>query len=122
MLKWTINSDYKTTLSAQSEAAIASYQKTLASPEIGFFRLPENRELLNETKKVFERFQHKKYFVHIGIGGSALGPEMILSALGNNSGVEFIFINNIQRALFKISNNRWTMRSNKKLYIRQQVL
>jgi glucose-6-phosphate isomerase len=95
MLKWNIKSSHKVNLPQNSGAAIAAYQKTLGSEEIGFFRLPENRELLEDTKKVFEQFKHKKYFVHIGIGGSALGPEMLLSALGNESGVEFIFVNNI---------------------------
>lgn len=95
MLNWNIRSSHKVQLPKDAEAVIASYQKTLASPEIGFFRLPENRDLLNETEKVFTHFKTKKYFIHIGIGGSALGPEMILSALGNGSGVEFIFVNNI---------------------------
>lgn len=95
MLNWNIRSSHKVQLPKDAEAAIASYQKTLASQDIGFFRLPENRELLAETEKVFTHFQSKKYFIHIGIGGSALGPEMILSALGNGSGVKFIFINNI---------------------------
>jgi glucose-6-phosphate isomerase len=39
--------------------------------------------------------KHKKYFIHIGIGGSALGPDMLLKALGDASGVEFVFLNNI---------------------------
>lgn len=95
MLNWNIRSSHKVQLPKDAETAIASYQKTLASSEIGFFRLPENRELLAETEKVFHHFNKKKYFIHIGIGGSALGPEMILSALGNGSGVEFIFVNNI---------------------------
>ncbi len=96
MLNWNIRSSHKVQPDSKFfEEAVGAYQKTLSSPEIGFFRLPENRELINETKKVFEHFKHKKYFVHIGIGGSALGPEMLLSALGNGSGVEFVFINNI---------------------------
>lgn len=95
MLNWNIRSSHKVQLPKDADAAISSYQKTLASPDIGFFRLPEKRDLLNETEKVFNHFKTKKYFIHIGIGGSALGPEMILSALGNGSGVEFIFVNNI---------------------------
>jgi glucose-6-phosphate isomerase len=67
----------------------------LNSPDIGFFRLPQNKELLNETKNVYEKFKHKKYFIHVGIGGSALGPDMFLKALGSSKGVEFIFLNNI---------------------------
>jgi glucose-6-phosphate isomerase len=50
---------------------------------------------LNDTKIVYEKFKHKKYFIHVGIGGSALGPDMFLKALGSSKGVEFIFLNNI---------------------------
>ncbi len=96
MLNWNIRSAHKTQSSPLAQAPlIESYQRTLASEAVGFFRLPQNRELLNATEAVYKRFAHKKYFIHIGIGGSALGPEMLLSALGNSSGVEFIFINNI---------------------------
>ncbi len=96
MLNWKINSTHESNPSdAAYTEAVQAYQKTIGSPEIGFFNLPKNRELLAESVKVFERFKHKKYFIHVGIGGSALGPEMILKALGNRSGVEFVFVNNI---------------------------
>lgn len=96
MLNWNIRSSHKVQTSTPDfDKSIAAYQKTLASESIGFFRLPENKELISATKKVYDHFKHKKYFIHIGIGGSALGPEMLLSSLGNGSGVEFIFVNNI---------------------------
>ena len=96
MLNWKIRSSHNIKPeTSEFDKAIASYQKTLSSPEIGFFGLPENRDLLTSTEEVFNHFKHKKYFVHIGIGGSALGPEMLLSALGNDAGVDFSFINNI---------------------------
>jgi glucose-6-phosphate isomerase len=72
-----------------------NYLKTLNSPETGFFHLPENKILLDQTKQVYNKFKSKKYFIHIGIGGSALGPEMLIKALGGNTDVEFIFLNNI---------------------------
>lgn len=96
MLNWNIRSSHKTnTTSAEMDSVITNYKKTLSSPEIGFFGLPNKKELLESSQRIFDKFKHKKYFVHIGIGGSALGPEMLLAALGNGSGVEFIFINNI---------------------------
>lgn len=96
MLNWNIRSSHKVQSNPQEfEKAVAAYQKTLQSEEIGFFRLPENKELIKATEAVYEHFKHKKYFIHIGIGGSALGPEMLLSALHNDAGVEFIFVNNI---------------------------
>jgi glucose-6-phosphate isomerase len=96
MLNWNIRSHINPTIpGVEFDKHVQAYQKTLESNEIGFFRLPETRELLKASDEVFHCFKHKKYFIHIGIGGSALGPEMLLSALGNGSGVEFIFINNI---------------------------
>jgi glucose-6-phosphate isomerase len=96
MLNWNIRSSHKVqTNPANFEAVVKAYQNTLSSPEIGFFGLPQNRDLLKASEKVFDHFKHKKYFIHIGIGGSALGPEMLLAALGNQSGVQFVFINNI---------------------------
>lgn len=96
MLNWKIRSPHKVSPSDNEfSKVVESYQKTLASEEIGFFRLPQERKLLEETQAVYEHFKHKKYFVHIGIGGSALGPEMLLKGSNCNSGVHFIFINNI---------------------------
>lgn len=96
MLNWNIRSSHQVQKNPQEfEKAVAAYQKTLASEEIGFFRLPENRDFLKASQEVHNHFKQKKYFIHIGIGGSALGPEMLLSALYNNAGVEFIFVNNI---------------------------
>ncbi len=96
MLNWTIRSPYKVNAkSADLTSLIKTYTETLNSPEIGFFRLPENRDLLKTCQDTYEIFKKKKYFVHIGIGGSALGPDMILKALGDKSGVQFVFLNNI---------------------------
>jgi glucose-6-phosphate isomerase len=96
MLNWNIRSSHKVQTNPDLyEKAVAAYQKTISSPEIGFFGLPNKRDLFEATEKVYNQFRHKKYFVHIGIGGSALGPDMLLSALGNGSGVDFIFVNNI---------------------------
>ena len=95
MLNWNIRSSHKVNRPSNKDEVIASYQKTITSPEIGFFGLPNKREFLEASKAVYNKFKHKKYFVHIGIGGSALGPEMLLASLGNGSGVEFIFVNNI---------------------------
>lgn len=104
MLNWTVRSNLKTTSSSEDYNRIVKiYQETLNSPDIGFFRLPENRELLEQSKDTFAAMKHKKYFVHIGIGGSALGPDMLLKALGDQSGVHFAFLNNIDPDAMKRS-------------------
>ncbi|MGE3610521.1 MAG: glucose-6-phosphate isomerase [Bacteriovoracaceae bacterium] len=107
MLNWEIRSSHSLPKISNIQHDIEAYHQTISSSEIGFFELAKKKELLLECKQVYEKFCHKKYFIHIGIGGSALGPEMLLSALGNNSGVDFIFLNNIdpdefERNLMKI--------------------
>jgi glucose-6-phosphate isomerase len=97
MLNWNIRSTYRPQATAKAlQSTIDSYRKTvLSNPEIGFFHLPSNTELIDKTKAVYDAVKGKKYFVHIGIGGSALGPDMLLKALGGKTDVEFVFLNNI---------------------------
>lgn len=95
MLNWNIRSHQDSKLPSDFEQTFKEYTDTLNSPETGFFHLPQNKDLLTDTKKVFDKFKNKKYFIHVGIGGSALGPDMFLKALGSQKGVEFIFVNNI---------------------------
>lgn len=96
MLNWKIRSPHTLGSSEKNyQHAVNVYQQTLSSPEIGFFSLPQNTELLTDAKKVYGTFLQKKYFIHVGIGGSALGPDMLLKALAHQNGVEFIFLNNI---------------------------
>ena len=96
MLNWNIRSQFETTLSSDEVGAISQeFQKTINSPEFGFFYLPENKNLISEAKKAYELFAHKKYFIHVGIGGSALGAEMLIRGLGQKTQTQFIIINNI---------------------------
>ena len=95
MLNWAIRSKTSPRLPLDFEQIYSSYVETLNSPETGFFHLPSNQELLLDTQKVYESFKQKKYFIHVGIGGSALGPDMLIKSLGTKKGVEFIFVNNI---------------------------
>lgn len=95
MLNWKILSGRKVELPTTFEKVIKDYNETLNSPNIGFFHLPQNTELLAATEKIYNKFKHKKYFIHVGIGGSALGPDMFLKALDSSLGVGFIFVNNI---------------------------
>lgn len=95
MLNWKIRSHHPAQLPSDFEQTFKAYTDTLNSPETGFFHLPQNKELLASTKTVFEKFKNKKYFIHVGIGGSALGPDMFLKAFGSNRGVQFTFVNNI---------------------------
>ncbi len=42
-----------------------------------------------------EKFQDKKYFVHVGFGGSSLGTEAIIDALDDQQNIKYHFFNNI---------------------------
>jgi glucose-6-phosphate isomerase len=72
------------------------FTETIKNPEIGFFQLAQNKKIISASKNIFNKYKHKKTFVQIGIGGSSLGPEMIITALRpKENDVNFIFLNNI---------------------------
>jgi glucose-6-phosphate isomerase len=71
-----------------------TFKSIINDPTTGFFHLPTNEVLLNEVKDLHKKYSSIKHFVHVGIGGSSLGPEMLISALAK-SDVKFSFINNI---------------------------
>ena len=73
---------------------LESFKRTISHPSTQFFHSFERPELVSTSKVVFEKFKSKKSFVHVGIGGSSLGPEMLVTAL-KKSDCRFIFINNI---------------------------
>jgi glucose-6-phosphate isomerase len=73
---------------------LESFKKIIANPNTQFFHSFERPELLSTSKSIYEKFKTRKTFVHVGIGGSSLGPEMVVNAL-KNTNCQFIFVNNI---------------------------
>lgn len=71
-----------------------TFLQTIDRDDIGFFHVTHRKELLASCSEVFEKFQSRTQFIQIGIGGSSLGPEMLVSALGDQKR-NFTFINNI---------------------------
>ncbi len=71
-----------------------SFKNIIKNPATQFFHTFERTDLIESSKNIFNLFKEKKVFVHIGIGGSSLGPEMLVNALKKND-QEFIFVNNI---------------------------
>jgi len=59
-------------------------EEKIANETLGFYNLPFNEDVLNDVKiysvMAKDRFTH---YVHIGIGGSALGPIALQSSLRN---------------------------------------
>ena len=77
--------------SANIKDAISSFKN---SERYDFINTLKDKSLLQQCQDVFKWFEKKKYFVQIGIGGSSLGPEMLVKAM-NKRNVKFTFLNNI---------------------------
>jgi glucose-6-phosphate isomerase len=77
-----------------SQSAWAYFKKVIDHPDHGFFHLADQPELLSSCEQILERFKEKKNFIQVGIGGSALGPEMLVSSLGSSER-RFEFLCNI---------------------------
>jgi len=68
---------------------------TLNSSEIGFLSTLKESQYLSQAKDLHQKFSNKTQFFHVGIGGSSLGPEMLLSALRKNKDISFEYLNNV---------------------------
>ncbi len=72
------------------------WQTIEENPHVGFFRRVSLDDDLHESEKILSHFKEKKHFVHVGIGGSHLGPEMLLNVLQpKNKTRLFTFINHV---------------------------
>jgi len=85
------------------------FQQVVARPEIGFFRHTLDKGAATAAKTTARRFAHKKLLVHVGIGGSALGPEMLISALGVTKGKRIQFLNNIDPDMLSRQMPEWSV-------------
>jgi len=72
-----------------------SFKKIIDDSKNGFFHFSDNLNSIESVKKLCEKFKNKKHFVQIGIGGSALGPEMLISALRKDHHKSFTILDNI---------------------------
>ncbi len=70
------------------------FKNIIQNPNTQFFNTISRTELIAQSKLIYKKFSTKKNFIHIGIGGSSLGPEMLYYALNKNDR-KFVFINNI---------------------------
>jgi glucose-6-phosphate isomerase len=72
------------------------FKKIIESEETGFFHVNKDENLLKESIRIFDLFKHKKYFVHVGIGGSSLGAETLVQSLGKRPfRNKIFFLNNV---------------------------
>lgn len=73
---------------------LKAFKDIIADPNVGFFQLADNTELAKSCEDLYNQNKSIENFIHVGVGGSSLGSEMLISALGK-SDVRFEFINNI---------------------------
>lgn len=78
----------------QRSQAIQKYKDIIQDSKVGFASMLEGKGQLDQCKDLYNRFQEKRHFIQIGIGGSSLGPQMLISALQSNDR-KFTFIDNV---------------------------
>lgn len=83
-----------TSLNADIKSKFKTLENQINDPKTQYAVAPFRSELLRTCEDLHGKFQNIKTFVQIGIGGSSLGPEMLIRAL-KKSDCQFIFINNI---------------------------
>ncbi|MBY0516854.1 MAG: hypothetical protein K2P81_08105 [Bacteriovoracaceae bacterium] len=95
--------------SAKHKISLEKFTKTIQRPDIGFYNHTHDKSVATLAKTTARRFSHKKNLVHVGIGGSSLGPEMLLSALGVSEGKSVQFLNNIDPDALARIEKRWNI-------------
>ena len=70
------------------------FKAIINNPSFGFYHLTDKTEFLTSTKELCAQIQNKKHFVQVGIGGSALGPQMLVAALRKNYDKTFTLLDN----------------------------
>lgn len=100
--------DFKLSKS-QHFSILGQLTQTIERSDIGFFRFIQNKEHTSLSEKIAQKFQSKKLLVHVGIGGSSLGPEMLISALGARAGKRVQFVNNIDSDMLQRQMCEWNL-------------
>lgn len=94
MISFDFFSKEKIQAQHSSSEALGMFTSIINDDRFGFVRLFERKDLLDQCRETFQKFKNKKHFVHVGIGGSALGTEMLIKGLAKND-FPFTLINNI---------------------------
>lgn len=74
--------------------SLQAFQGIIDDDKYGFFHLTSDHSHIAKTKNIFEKYRDRKYFVQVGIGGSALGPQMLIDALQKDKSKKFLFLDN----------------------------
>ncbi len=87
------DSSSKLFASEEMQKSLDFFKQTIESKEIGFFRLTDEKRHLESAKEMYKKHSDKTHFIQVGIGGSALGPQTLIDALGSSK-VSFFFMDN----------------------------
>lgn len=74
---------------------LQDFKSTIEDEQFGFFHLTDDFSQIEKVKNIYNKFKDKKYFVQVGIGGSALGPQMLVDSLQKDFSKTFLFLDNI---------------------------
>lgn len=73
---------------------LSKFNETINDERYGFFHLTDDSTHIEKAKLIYNKYKDRKYFVQIGIGGSALGPQMLIDSLGDQKSTQFIWLDN----------------------------
>ena len=66
---------------AELHALASTFHQTAAQSEIGFFRLEHLKQDLKQVHELLPRLQSFSHLIHLGLGGSVLGPKALTDSL-----------------------------------------
>lgn len=74
---------------------LTKFKNIINNKAYGFFHYSDNKEELSKIQDVYHKHLDKKFFIQVGIGGSALGPQTLIDSLCKNFERKFLFLDNI---------------------------
>ncbi len=90
---------FPSTQNRQCWEAAQAFLKDMEENKSSFFHLLEHQNWESDFQKTQDllsrRIPHVDTFLHLGIGGSSLGPQALIDALGSPKAPPFIFFDNI---------------------------
>lgn len=93
-LNTKVDLNHKTFTTQNLTNLFEKFLATINDDKYGFFHLTDDSSQIIQAKEVFNKYKERKHFIQIGIGGSALGPQMLVEAIGNNKDTNFIWLDN----------------------------
>jgi glucose-6-phosphate isomerase len=74
---------------------LGKFKATIDDEKYGFFHLTSDHAQIEKVRTVYDKFKDRDTFVQVGIGGSALGPQMLIDSLQKDFSKTFLFMDNV---------------------------